>query len=137
MPVIFYFLTNYSPSKTMKNAFYFIEKALFVIEIFNYLYFHLLLFFPCRPLFSLRPLKINLEVYDVINCQNKNLITILFDILRRKTGMKLKLCQLIEYLKRNIFIKKSRRKCALKASPRPFLNFHKQPNTTITCKKFF
>ena len=28
---------NYSPSKTMKNAFYFILKALFVLKIFKYL----------------------------------------------------------------------------------------------------
>ena len=33
---IFIFSPN-SPSKTMKNAFYFIEKALFVPEIFKFL----------------------------------------------------------------------------------------------------
>ena len=36
---IFIFSPNSSPSKTMKNAFYFIWKALFVLEIFNFLYF--------------------------------------------------------------------------------------------------
>ena len=41
----FIFSTNDSPSKTMKNAFYFIQKALFVLEIFKFLYFHL----PCQP----------------------------------------------------------------------------------------
>ena len=35
-----------SPSKTMKNVFYFIEKALFVLKIFRFLYFCLPLFFP-------------------------------------------------------------------------------------------
>ena len=34
---IFIFSPNYSPSKTIKNVFYFIEKALFVLEIFNFL----------------------------------------------------------------------------------------------------
>ena len=29
----------------MKDVFYFIEKALFVLEIFKFLYFHLPLFF--------------------------------------------------------------------------------------------
>ena len=41
----FYFSPNDSPSKTMKNVFYFIEKALFVLEIFKFLYFRLPLFF--------------------------------------------------------------------------------------------
>ena len=41
----FYFWPNDSPSKTMKNVFYFIQKALFVLEIFTFLYFHLPLFF--------------------------------------------------------------------------------------------
>ena len=42
----FYFSPNDSPSKTMKNVFYFIEKALFVLKIFKFLYFPLPLFFP-------------------------------------------------------------------------------------------
>ena len=46
-----YFLTNFylspndSPSKAMKDAFYFILKALFILKIFIFLYFHLPLFF--------------------------------------------------------------------------------------------
>ena len=42
----FYFSPNDSPSKTMKNVFYFIQKALFVLEIFKFFYFRLPLFFP-------------------------------------------------------------------------------------------
>ena len=38
---IFIFSPNDSPSKTMKNAFYFIKKALFVLEIISCFY--------CRP----------------------------------------------------------------------------------------
>ena len=34
---MFIFSPNDSPSKTMKNVFYFIEKALFVLEIFKFL----------------------------------------------------------------------------------------------------
>ena len=36
---IFIFTANDSPSKTMKNIFYFIGKALFVLEIFKFLWF--------------------------------------------------------------------------------------------------
>ena len=41
----FYFSPNDSPSKTMKDVFYFIQKALFVLKIFKFLYFHLSLIF--------------------------------------------------------------------------------------------
>ena len=40
-----YFSSNDSPFKTMKNVFYFLEKALFILEIFRFLYFGLPLFF--------------------------------------------------------------------------------------------
>ena len=42
---IFIFSPTDSPLKTMKNAFYFIQKALFVLAIFNFLYFFPSLFF--------------------------------------------------------------------------------------------
>ena len=48
----FYFSPNDSPSKTMKNVFYFISKALFVLEILKFFYFRLPSFFPCQ-LFAL------------------------------------------------------------------------------------
>ena len=42
-----YFLSKHdSPSKTMKNVLYFILKALFVLEIFRFLYLRLPHFFP-------------------------------------------------------------------------------------------
>ena len=41
----FIFSPNDSPSKTMKNGFYFIKKALFVLEIIKFLYFRPSLFF--------------------------------------------------------------------------------------------
>ena len=68
----FYSSPNDSPSKTMKDVFYFIEKAVFVLEIFKYLYCHLPLFLSVSH--CLRAwFKINRKVYDVINCLNKNL----------------------------------------------------------------
>ena len=70
----FYFSINDSLSKTMKKVFYFIWKALFILEIFNFL------LLPSSPLFlpishcSWGWSKINLKVYDIMNCLNKNLI---------------------------------------------------------------
>ena len=71
----FHFSPNDSPSKTMKDVFYFTQKAFFcswVIQIFV---------FPSSPFFLLVShcfrtwSKINIKGYDVINCLNKNLIT--------------------------------------------------------------
>ena len=43
----FYFSSNDSPSKTIKNVFYFIEKGLFVLEISNFCnFFHFFLYYP-------------------------------------------------------------------------------------------
>ena len=99
--------------------------------------------FPPSPLFL--PLshclraqsKINLKVYDVINRLNKNLITHFVSYLEKEKDMKLKLWPLIQYYKRNIFMKKSFRQCAPKASPIPLFYFSKQPKTAIACKNFF
>ena len=45
-----YFSPNDSPLETTKNVFYFILKALFVLEIFKFLYFCLPSFSPYQPL---------------------------------------------------------------------------------------
>ena len=54
----------------------------------------------------------------------------------RKEGMTLKLCPLIVYYMKNIFMEKSCRKYAPKASPRPLSNFGKQPKIATASKKF-
>ena len=46
------FSPNDSPSKTMKNAFYFIKKAIFVLEIIKFFYFHPSLFFSLSAIAS-------------------------------------------------------------------------------------
>ena len=43
----------------------------------------------------------------------------------------------MEYQIENIFIEKSCRKCAAKASPRPIYNFGKQPKTAIASRNYF
>ena len=65
----FYFSPNDIPSKTMKNVFYFIKKALFVFVFLSFPLFFLVSH--CLRDWS----KKNLKIYDVINCLNKNLIT--------------------------------------------------------------
>ena len=64
---------------------------------------------------------------------------IIFDILERKNGITLKLCQLIKYSKRNIFIylKKSCRKCAPKATPDPFLILLNNPKQLLYVRNSF
>ena len=42
---LYMFSPNDSPSKIMKNAFYFIKKALFVLEIIKFFFFRPSLFF--------------------------------------------------------------------------------------------
>ena len=46
------FSPNDSPSKTMKNTFYLIKKAIFVLEIIKFFYFHPSLFFSLSAIAS-------------------------------------------------------------------------------------
>ena len=56
----------------MKDVFYFIQKALFLLKIFKFLYFLPPLFFSLSHCFRAGS-KMNLK--DIIRCLNKNLIT--------------------------------------------------------------
>ena len=59
----------------LKSAFNFIQKALFVLEIFNsFVFLSFPLFLPVGHCCG-GWLKINLKVHDVISCLNKNSIT--------------------------------------------------------------
>ena len=82
----FYLSPNDSPSKNMKNVFYFIKKALFILKIFKFLYFHLPLFFSLSATASVvGPRKI-LKVYDSIDCISKNLFTHFFWYVKKEIG---------------------------------------------------
>ena len=92
----FYFPPHDSPSKTMK-IFFISSKKLFSYSSYsNFCISIFPSFYPVSHCFR-GWLKINLKVYDVINCLNKNLIIYIYDILRRKKGMRLKLYPFIEY----------------------------------------
>ena len=73
----FYFWPNDSPSKTMKNVFFFLFHLKISFRSRDIQVF----VFPSSPLFPPAShcfrgwSKINLKVYDAINCLNKNLIT--------------------------------------------------------------
>ena len=71
----FYFSTNDGPSKVMKNVFYLIYKALFVLEIFKFLCFLPHLFFQLSAIaLNVDWFKTNVKVYSVIICLNQSLI---------------------------------------------------------------
>ena len=51
------------------------------------------------------------------------------------SGLKMKLCQLIEYEVWNIFMEKVCKKCAPKANPRSLFSFGKKPKIANVCQK--
>ena len=110
-----FFFTKWWPLNNYQKLFSFPRYSNFCISVFPS-------FFPIGHYFRAWS-NINLKVYGVISCVNKNLITHFVWYLKNEKGMTLKLCQLIEYYLRNIFIEKSCRKCAAKASPRSLFNF--------------
>ena len=69
--------------------------------------------------------KINFKVYDVINCQNKNLITHLVWYLGKKKGITMKLCPW----------EKSCQNCAL--VPDPFFILVNNPKQLLLARNFF
>ena len=68
----FIFSPNDSPQIVIKNAFYFIWKYLFILQIFKFLYFCLLLFLPIVPFFwrMLENKSHSLLFYDIMNFLN-------------------------------------------------------------------
>ena len=69
---IFIFSPNDSPSKTMKNAFYFIKKALFVLEIIKFFCFRPSLFLPAAITLDDELSKYKLSnTFCLISCEGK------------------------------------------------------------------
>ena len=101
--VFIYF--NESPLKMMKNAFYFMLKAIFIFEMFTFL---------C---WLYMKTMVNFKIYVVTNWTQIITMHILPIILRGKT---MKCVQLIAYDKRNIFLGKLYIKCGREARTRPF-----------------
>ena len=81
--------------------------------------------------------KINLKVYDVISCLNKNLITYFVWYLEKKERYDIETLSNDRTLNKEHFKSKIiREMCTKSLSQTPFY-FGKQPKTAIACKKFF
>ena len=120
---IVYICFSKSLFKTMKNAFYFIVKALFVFERFTCLSWP----FGYEEKRLDKEAIDNFKIYDVKEWTTNNYNTHIVHISSSQCNQAMKIGQLIEYNTRNIFIEKLYTKYGGEASPRPF---HKNQNWT-------
>ena len=67
--------------------------------------------------------KKNLNIYDLINCLNKNSITHFVWYLEKEIRCDIETLSIDRELNKEHFMEKSCRKCSSKASPRPLFNF--------------
>ena len=110
---------NDSSSKMIKNAFYFILKALFFLKIFKFLSW---IFGHVEKRAWLED-KVNFKIYDVTAWLQTIAIHILPDTSRSKSNQTMKLGQLIQYNKRKIFLQKLCRKRGRETRSRLLFNF--------------
>ena len=107
-----------SAFKMMKNAFCFILKTFLVLKIFN-------TFWSYRKNSLTRKIKLTANLMTSQPGQQTIAIHILTNISRSKGNQTVKLGQLIEYNKRNIFLQKLCKKWGREISPRPLFVFKK------------
>ena len=116
------FLTIKNPLKMMKNAFYFMLKALFFLEIPTFLSW----IFGCAEKRLDVKVLVDFKVYGVINWITINHNTPSTNIsISKGNNQAMKFGQLINYSVRNVFLQRSCRKCGREASYRPFFVFWK------------
>ena len=118
---ILFICFNVSPSKMMKNAFYFILKALFVLKIFKFLSW----LFGHVENELIRKIRLISTFMTSQPGQQRITTHILLNISRTKGNQALKFGQLIEHPKRNIFLQKFCRKWVGEICSRPLLFFKK------------
>ena len=105
--------------KTMKNVFYFMLKALFVLEMFKFLSW---LYGFVKRLH--RKAKINFEIHDITFWTTNNFNTYIVQyLIRTKDNQAMKLGKLIKYNVRNISPHTSRRNGGKEAYSRPLFVF--------------
>ena len=92
---------NDSPSKMMKNTFFFILKVLFVLKIFTFLS---RLFGMQKTNGLIRKIKLISKLMTSQHGQQKTTIRILLNISQIKGNHTMKFGQLIEHPKRNLFL---------------------------------
>ena len=109
-----------SPLKVMKNAFYFILKALFVPKIFK---FFVTTFWSCRKNRLIRKVSLTSKFMTSQPVLQTIAIHILPNISQSKGNQTMKFGQLIEYNKRNILLRKLCGKWGRETSSRPLFIF--------------
>ena len=115
----------------MKKALYFTLKALFILEIFQFLFWNI-----CHLGKRLdKKAKVNFNICDVTNCITNNCTY--FQISGNKGNQKKKFGQLIEYIMRNIFHEKLCTKCGGEISPRLILKNWNWADFWINSLKFY
>ena len=109
--VVIFFIEN--PLKLMGNAFYFILKALLILEIFQ---FFVTTSWSCRENDLIRKVKLTSKFMASQPGLQTIAIHMLVNISQSKGNQTMKFGQLIEYNKRNILLQKLWRKCAKETS---------------------
>ena len=107
----------------LKNTFYFMLKALFVLEIFTYLSW---LFGYVEKGLDKKAI-VNFKIYDVTDWTTNNYNTLIAQYLKKQSNQTVKFGQLIECNIYNIyiFLEKSYTNCGGEASPRIFYKISK------------
>ena len=109
-----------NPFKMMKMAFYFMLKAIFVLKIF-----HFMSFWSCRRNGLIKQIRL-ISKFMTCNLVSKQLQQAYCPISHEvKATRSMKLGQLTENNKTNIFLQKLYRKCARETSSRPLFIFKK------------
>ena len=119
----FYFSPNYSPLKTEKCSLFHLKISFCSRDIQVLVFSSSPLFLPASHCFTGWSKK-NLKVCNVINCLNKNLIKHFAWYPEKEIRCDIEPL-FIDWVLRNLYIEKSCRKCASKASPRSVFNFAK------------
>ena len=118
-----------------KKAQYHLKS--YFLEIFKFLYFLPPFFFlPVGHCFTGWS-KINLKVYDVINCLSKNLITHFVWYLEKEIRYDIETLCIDRVLNIELFYEKSCKKCVPKASPRPFIILLNNPKQRLHARCSF
>ena len=118
-----------------KHVFYFIYKALFVLKMFEFLYFFLPSFFPVGHCFRGWS-KVNPRICDVIYFLNKNLIAHFVWYLRKEPNYAIETLAIYKVLNKEHFHKKIMQKIRSKSWSQTTFLFS-WITLSIACKKLF
>ena len=110
----FYFSPNYSPSKTEKYFLFHLKSSFRSRDYQIFVFPSSPLFFPVSHCFR-GCSKINLKIYDVINCLNKNLITHFVWYLEKKKRYGIETLSIDRVLNKEHFYEKVMQKMCTKS----------------------